>query len=75
MDANMSTALHFKLGLTSGSTTSQYKDCSVTYAPQLQPGRDSDLIEHLRDYLREAIVFDRSLMTNFYGKIVEALKE
>lgn len=75
MDANISTALHFKLSLTSGSTKSLYNDCSVSYAPQLQPGRDNDLIKHLPDYLHGAIQFERPLMTNFYGKIVKALKE
>lgn len=47
----------------------------VNYNPQLQSGRDSDLISHLPNYLREKIEFKRPQVANFYSKVAKALRD
>ncbi|KAM4064756.1 chromosome segregation protein csm1/Pcs1 domain-containing protein [Hirsutella rhossiliensis] len=67
--------LHFKLALERGSRTDNYEDVQLTYRPQLDVDRDSDLMELLPDYLVEEITFPRSHASKFYSRVIKSLSE
>lgn len=43
--------------------------------PQLDPGRDRDLIDLLPDYLVEEITFPRAHAAKFYARVIKSLAE
>ncbi|EQK98460.1 chromosome segregation protein [Ophiocordyceps sinensis CO18] len=67
--------LHFKLALERGSRTDNYGDVQLTYRPQLDTDRDSDLMELLPDYLVEEIIFPRSHASKFYSRVIKSLSK
>lgn len=69
------TALHFKLALERGGRMGNYEDVQLTYKPQLDADRDSELMELLPDYLVEEITFPRSHASKFYSRVIKSLSE
>ncbi|QUC20793.1 uncharacterized protein UV8b_05034 [Ustilaginoidea virens] len=67
--------LHFKLALESVHASDNYEDVQFTYKPQLDIGRDSDLMKILPDYLVEEITFTRTQASNFYARLNKSLTE
>jgi hypothetical protein len=56
-------------------TTESYEEAQCQYVPQLDPGRDKDLMEILPDYLVDEISFPRPQAAKFYARVVKALTE
>ena len=71
----MEIALHFKLAVTNDKSADSYEDSTCSYVPQLDPGRDKDLMELLPDYLVEEITFPRPQAARFYARVGKALTE
>ncbi|KAF9766485.1 hypothetical protein IL306_001109 [Fusarium sp. DS 682] len=67
--------LHFKLTVESDDTSDNIEDVQFIYQPQLDAGRDDDLMEILPDYLTEEIVFPRSQAPKFYLRVNKSLTE
>ncbi|KAG9243406.1 chromosome segregation protein Csm1/Pcs1-domain-containing protein [Calycina marina] len=67
--------LHFKLAITNEKSAESYDDAQCSYVPQLDPSRDSALIELLPDYLIEEITFPRPQAARFYARVGKALTE
>ncbi|KAF4340362.1 chromosome segregation pcs1 [Fusarium beomiforme] len=67
--------LHFKLTVESDDTSDNIEDVQFIYQPQLDPGRDVDLMDMLPDYLTEEIVFPRSQAPKFYMRVNKSLTE
>ncbi|KAH6607883.1 hypothetical protein Trco_004196 [Trichoderma cornu-damae] len=67
--------LHFKLALEDMDAAYSYEDVQFTYRPQLDPGRDGDLIQVLPDYLIEEITFPRHQASKFYARVMKSLME
>lgn len=67
-------ALHFKL-VVENDASDNYEDVSFTYQPQLNPGRDQELIDVLPGYLTEEITFPRSQAPKFYSRVNKSLTE
>lgn len=72
---NWPIALHFKLALEDMDAADSYEDVQFTYRPQLDPSRDSDLIEVLPDYLTEEITFPRNQASKFYTRVIKSLMD
>ena len=72
--ANFLLALHFKLGIDTGSGDN-YEDVQFSYRPQLDEDRDRDLIDLLPDFLVEDISFARPQASNFYRRMIKSLTE
>lgn len=68
-------ALHFKLSAANEKASESYEDAQCQYVPQLDPGRDSALMELLPDYLVDEITFPRPQAAKFYARVVKALTE
>ncbi|KAG8676051.1 hypothetical protein FPOAC1_002047 [Fusarium poae] len=66
--------LHFKLAV-ENDASGNYEDVSFTYQPQLDAGRDQDLIDVLPGYLTEEITFPRSQAPKFYARVNKSLTE
>ncbi|KAL6920766.1 hypothetical protein ACHAPO_004553 [Fusarium lateritium] len=66
--------LHFKLAV-ENDASENYEDVSFTYQPQLDTGRDHDLIDVLPGYLTEEITFPRSQAPKFYARVNKSLTE
>ncbi|QPC76414.1 hypothetical protein HYE68_007166 [Fusarium pseudograminearum] len=66
--------LHFKLAV-ENDASDNYEDVSFTYQPQLNPGRDQELIDVLPGYLTEEITFPRSQAPKFYSRVNKSLTE
>ncbi|KAK6723404.1 hypothetical protein SNK04_002250 [Fusarium graminearum] len=66
--------LHFKL-VVENDASDNYEDVSFTYQPQLNPGRDQELIDVLPGYLTEEITFPRSQAPKFYSRVNKSLTE
>ncbi|GKU02068.1 chromosome segregation protein pcs1 [Fusarium langsethiae] len=66
--------LHFKLAI-ENDASDNYEDVSFTYQPQLDPGRDQELIDVLPGYLTEEITFPRSQAPKFYSRVNKSLTE
>ncbi|KAJ4166472.1 hypothetical protein NW765_007710 [Fusarium oxysporum] len=67
--------LHFKLTVDNDDTSDNIEDVQFTYQPQLDAGRDVELMEMLPDYLTEEIVFPRSQAPKFYLRVSKSLAE
>ncbi|KAF4446477.1 Chromosome segregation protein pcs1 [Fusarium austroafricanum] len=67
--------LHFKLTVENDDTSDNIEDVHFQYQPQLDPGRDVDLMEMLPDYLTDEIVFPRSQAPKFYSRVNKSLTE
>ncbi|KAB5535261.1 chromosome segregation protein Csm1/Pcs1-domain-containing protein [Coniochaeta sp. 2T2.1] len=67
--------LHFKLAINKDATSEAYEEAEYRYMPQLDPGRDADLIDILPDYLVEEINFPRPQASKFYARLVRSLTE
>ncbi|KAJ4130007.1 hypothetical protein NW768_006979 [Fusarium equiseti] len=67
--------LHFKLAIENDDAADNYDDVSFTYQPQLDPGRDQQLIDVLPGYLTEEITFPRSQAPKFYARVNKSLTE
>ncbi|KAF5969972.1 chromosome segregation pcs1 [Fusarium coicis] len=67
--------LHFKLTVDNDDTSDNIEDVQFTYQPQLNAGRDAELMEMLPDYLTEEIVFPRSQAPKFYLRVSKSLAE
>ncbi|CAG7566540.1 unnamed protein product [Fusarium equiseti] len=67
--------LHFKLAVENDDAADNYDDVSFTYQPQLDAGRDQQLIAVLPGYLREEITFPRSQAPKFYARVNKSLTE
>ncbi|KAK2612885.1 hypothetical protein QQS21_001165 [Conoideocrella luteorostrata] len=65
--------LHFKLALGAEDGSDNYDDVQFTYKPQLDTGRDRDLMIMLPDYLVEEIIFTRRQASNFYSRLSKSL--
>ena len=70
-----STALHFKLAAANEKSADSYDDAQCSYIPQLDPSRDSALMDLLPDYLVDEITFPRPQAAKFYARVVKALTE
>lgn len=69
-----SPALHFKLAMGNDGADS-FDEVQFTYLPQLDAGRDEELIESLPDYLVEEITFPRPQAARFYARVMKSLTE
>ncbi|KAF5025183.1 hypothetical protein F66182_2759 [Fusarium sp. NRRL 66182] len=67
--------LHFKLAVEKAEASGSYEDVQFTYQPQLDPGRDGELIDMLRDYMMEEITFPRHQASRFYARVNKSLTE
>ncbi|RBR22774.1 uncharacterized protein FIESC28_04337 [Fusarium coffeatum] len=67
--------LHFKLVVENDDAADNYDDVSFTYQPQLDAGRDQQLIDMLPGYLTEEITFPRSQALKFYARVNKSLTE
>ena len=65
-------ALHFKLAVENDSSLD---DVHFTYQPQLDAGRDQEMIEMLPEYLTDEIIFPRSQAPKFYSRVNKSLTE
>ena len=72
MNANVSTALHFKLQVSTDAADT-YNEAEFSYLPQLDSNRDRALIEMLPYYLVEDIQFSRQEAAKFYSRVFELL--
>lgn len=68
-------ALHFKLAMAHGHTGDTYEETQVTYRPQLDAGRDGELMEILPDYLVEEITFPLHQAAKFYSRVTRSLTD
>ncbi|KAG5662324.1 hypothetical protein KAF25_004742 [Fusarium avenaceum] len=64
--------LHFKLAVENDSSLD---DLHFTYQPQLDAGRDQEMIEMLPEYLTDEIIFPRSQAPKFYSRVNKSLTE
>ncbi|KAH7242452.1 chromosome segregation protein Csm1/Pcs1-domain-containing protein [Fusarium tricinctum] len=64
--------LHFKLAVENDSSLD---DIHFTYQPQLDAGRDQEMIEMLPEYLTDEIIFPRSQAPKFYSRVNKSLTE
>lgn len=69
------TALHFKLSIETDISGDGFEEAQVTYQPQLDPSRDSGLIDVLPDFLIEEITFPRPQAAKFFSRVTKALME
>ncbi|KAH8804797.1 chromosome segregation protein Csm1/Pcs1-domain-containing protein [Xylogone sp. PMI_703] len=67
--------LHFKLAIGNEKAGESYDDAHCVYSPQLDPSRDSMLMETLPDYLVDEITFPRSQAAKFYARVMKSLTE
>ncbi|KAH8911344.1 hypothetical protein BR93DRAFT_956248 [Coniochaeta sp. PMI_546] len=67
--------LHFKLAINNDTTSEVYDEAHYRYMPQLDEGRDAELIEILPDYLVEEITFPRPHAAKFYARVIKSLTE
>ena len=65
-------ALHFKLALSTDPSLS-FDETEFTYLPQLDAGRDRDLIAIMPEYLAEDITFSRPQAAKFYSRVADTL--
>ncbi|KAF5659359.1 chromosome segregation pcs1 [Fusarium heterosporum] len=64
--------LHFKLAVENDNSLD---DVHFTYQPQLDAGRDEEMIEMLPEYLTDEIIFPRSQAPKFYSRVNKSLTE
>ncbi|KAM0210233.1 hypothetical protein ACHAPA_006910 [Fusarium lateritium] len=64
--------LHFKLAVENDGSLD---DVHFTYQPQLDAGRDQEMIEMLPEYLTDEIIFPRSQAPKFYSRVNKSLTE
>lgn len=59
----------------SAEAVTSYDNVQFTYRPQLDPDRDSDMMDVLPNYLVEEITFMRPQASKFYSRVVKSLTE
>ncbi|KAF4125308.1 DNA repair exonuclease SbcCD ATPase subunit [Geosmithia morbida] len=75
IQAGRNGTLHFKLALETADASGNYEDVQYTYRPQLDPGRDGELMDILPYYLLEEITFPRPHASKFYSRVTKSLSE
>ncbi|KAJ4243584.1 hypothetical protein NW762_014776 [Fusarium torreyae] len=68
-------SLHFKLVVENAEVAESYEDVQFTYQPQLDAGRDGELMDMLPDFLVEEITFSRPQAARFYARVNKSLTE
>ena len=53
--------------------TLSFDETEFAYSPQLDAGRDRELIAIMPEYLTEDITFSRPQAAKFYGRVVDTL--
>lgn len=68
-------ALHFTLSQEKEDPGSRYSETKYTFSPQIQDGRDAELMKVLPEYFLEDLTFTGPQISKFYIRLFTALTE